>query len=92
MSMTRSVFTLAAAAALLLAPPAQAQWTPAMLTSDELLALRSLCHIGLRANGGIWSSARINAAIATLAFGAEQPDGAQAVAYKVCNAAGGLGR
>lgn len=90
--MNRSVFTLAAAAALLLPPPAQAQWSPTMLTSDELLALRSLCHIGLRANRGIWSSARINAAIATLAFGAEQPDGAQAVTYKVCNAAGGLGR
>jgi hypothetical protein len=45
--------------------PAQA------LTPDEEAALRQLCKAGLHANGGIWSSERINAAIATLAFGKE---------------------
>jgi hypothetical protein len=60
------------------------------LTRDEEAALRSLCRAGLHANGGIWSSERINAAIATLAFGKEWPDGAQATAYKTCNARGYL--
>ena len=60
--------------------PAQA------LTPDEEAALRQLCKAGLNANGGIWSSEPINAAIATLAFGRNWPDGAQATAYKTCNA------
>lgn len=60
--------------------PAQA------LTPDEEAALRQLCKVGLNANGGIWSSEPINAAIATLAFGRNWPDGAQATAYKTCNA------
>ncbi len=60
--------------------PAQA------LTPDEEVALRQLCKVGLNANGGIWSSEPINAAIATLAFGRNWPDGAQAAAYKTCNA------
>lgn len=60
------------------------------LTRDEEAALRALCRAGLHANGGIWSSARINAAIATLAFGSEWPDGAQETAYKTCNARGYL--
>jgi hypothetical protein len=59
--------------------PAQA------LTPDEEAALRQLCKAGLNANGGIWSSEPINAAIATLAFGSNWPDGAQATAYKTCN-------
>ena len=59
--------------------PAQA------LTPDEEAALRQLCKAGLNANGGIWSSEAINAAIATLAFGSNWPDGAQATAYKTCN-------
>jgi hypothetical protein len=59
--------------------PAQA------LTPDEEAALRQLCKAGLNANGGIWSSEPINAAIATLAFGRNWPDGAQATAYKTCN-------
>ena len=60
--------------------PAQA------LTPDEEAALRQLCKVGLNANGGIWSSEPINAAIATLAFGRNWPDGAQVTAYKTCNA------
>lgn len=60
--------------------PAQA------LTPDEEAALRQLCKAGVNANGGIWSSEPINAAIATLAFGRNWPDGAQETAYKTCNA------
>ncbi|MCX5945910.1 MAG: hypothetical protein NTZ53_11550 [Cyanobacteria bacterium] len=60
--------------------PAQA------LTPDEEAALRQLCKVGLNTNGGIWSSEPINAAIATLVFGRNWPDGAQATAYKTCNA------
>ena len=60
--------------------PAQA------LTPDEEAALRQLCKVGLNTNCGIWSSEPINAAIATLAFGRNWPDGAQATAYKTCNA------
>lgn len=35
------------------------------LTPNEEAALRALCRAGLKANGGIWASERINAAIAT---------------------------
>jgi len=60
------------------------------LTADEETALRALCRAGLKANGGIWASERINAAIATLAFGRDWPDDAQATAYKTCNTRGYL--
>lgn len=60
------------------------------LTLDEEAALRQLCKAGLNANGGIWSSHPINAAIATLAFGKNWPDDAQATAYKTCKARGYL--
>jgi len=60
------------------------------LTPNEEAALRALCRAGLKANGGIWASERINAAIATLAFGKDWPDDAQATAYKTCNARGYL--
>lgn len=76
---------LALAAALLLPSHAHAQWRPANLSSDEELALRGLCHIGLHANNGNWSSARINAAISMLAFGSKKTDSPQATAYKICN-------
>lgn len=60
------------------------------LTRDEETALKQLCRAGLNANGGIWSSEPINAAIATLAFGRNWPDGAQETAYKTCNTRGYL--
>jgi len=60
------------------------------LTGDEETALRALCRAGLKANGGIWASERINAASATLAFGRDWPDDAQATAYKTCNTRGYL--
>ncbi len=66
--------------------------TARALTNDEEAALRALCTAGLKANGGIWSSERINAAIATLAFGRDWPDDAQATAYKTCNARGYLNK
>ncbi len=86
-SQTRRLTSGLAATLLALATntlPAQA------LTPDEEAALSQLCKAGLNANGGIWSSEPINAAIATLAFGKTWPDGAQATAYKTCNARGYL--
>lgn len=99
---------LLALAALLLAAPVNANgiinypsnwklapsngWTPANLTTDETSALKTLCRLALNANGGVWSSDRLNAAIAILAFGSDQPDHLQATVYKVCNYAGGMGR
>ena len=58
------------------------------LTANEEAALKALCKAGLKANGGIWASERINAAIATLAFGRNWPDDAQATAYKTCTTRG----
>ena len=58
-------------------------------TNAENQALRALCPIGLKADG-IWGNERINAAIATIGFGNNWPDGAQATAYKLCNAGGYL--
>jgi hypothetical protein len=58
-------------------------------TNAENQALRALCPIGLKADG-IWGNERINAAIATIGFGSNWPDGAQATAYKLCNAGGYL--
>jgi hypothetical protein len=60
------------------------------LTADEEAALKTLCRASLRANGGTWASERINAAIATLAFGSDWPDDAQATAYKTCTTRGYL--
>lgn len=64
-------------------------WSPATLTTAELHALRSLCLIGLRANGA-WGSERINIAITYLAFGSQWPDKPSATAYKVCSHAGSI--
>ena len=58
-------------------------------TNAENQALRALCPIGLKADG-IWGNERINAAIATIGFGSNWPDSAQATAYKLCNAGGYL--
>lgn len=58
-------------------------------TAAENQALRALCPIGLRAEG-IWGNERINAAIATIGFGSNWPDSAQATAYKLCNYGGYL--
>ena len=52
-------------------------------------ALKALCPIGLKA-GGIWGDEDINAAIATINFGQNWPDNAQATAYKLCNYGGYL--
>ena len=52
-------------------------------------ALEALCPIGLKA-GGIWGDDNINGAIATIRFGQDWPDSAQATAYKLCNTAGYL--
>ena len=57
-------------------------------TASENEALRALCPIGLRANG--WGNKRINEAIATIGFGNDWPDKAQATAYKLCNYGGYL--
>jgi hypothetical protein len=58
-------------------------------TAAENQALRAFCPIGLKADG-IWGNERINAAIATIGFGSNWPDSAQATAYKLCNAGGYL--
>jgi hypothetical protein len=58
-------------------------------TAAENQALRTLCPIGLKADG-IWGNERINAAIATIGFGSKWPDNAQATAYKLCNEGGYL--
>ena len=55
------------------------------LTDAEQEALKALCKIGLNADGGIWKNEDINAAIASIAWGTNWPDGAQATAYKTCN-------
>ena len=60
------------------------------LTKSEQEALKSLCKIGLNADGGIWSNDDINAAIASIKFGEHWPDYASATAYKTCNWGGYL--
>ena len=60
------------------------------LTESEDEALSALCKIGLNADGGIWKNKDINAAIATIKFGYNWPNNAQATAYKTCNAGGYL--
>jgi hypothetical protein len=52
------------------------------LRHDEFIPLR------LRADG--WGNKRINEAIATIGFGNDWPDTAQATAYKLCNYGGYL--
>ena len=65
-------------------------WTPGDLTSDESVALKTLCRLAVGANGGVWQSERLNAAISVLAFGADPPDNLQATVYKTCMMAGGM--
>lgn len=67
-------------------------WTPGNLTSDESVALKTLCRLAVGANGGVWQSERLNAAISVLAFGADPPDNLQATVYKTCMMAGGMDR
>lgn len=65
-------------------------WIPANLTTDETVVLMTLCRLAVGANGGVWSSERINAAISVLAFGANPPDNLQATVYKTCIMAGDM--
>ena len=60
------------------------------LTNSERKALKSLCKIGLNADGGIWKNENINAAISSIKFGTNWPDRPQATAYKTCNIGGYL--
>ena len=59
--------------------------TKKKLTKSEQEALKSLCKIGLNADRGTWKNEDINAAIASIAWGTNWPDRAQATAYKTCN-------
>ena len=61
-----------------------------ILTESEDKALSALCKIGLNADGGIWKTRDINAAIATIKWGNNYPDNIQATAYKTCNSGGYL--
>ena len=67
-------------------------WIPANLTKDESVVLMTLCRLAVGANGGIWNSERINAAISVLAFGDDPPDNLQATVYKTCMMAGAMDR
>jgi hypothetical protein len=67
-------------------------WTPANLTTDEAVVLKTLCRLAIGANSGVWQSERINAAISVLAFGADPPDNLQATVYKTCMMAGDMDR
>ena len=60
------------------------------LTKAEQEALKSLCKIGLNADGGIWDNDDINAAIASISWGRHWPDTAMATAYKTCDRGGYL--
>ena len=60
------------------------------LTDSEDEALSSLCKIGLNADGGIWDNDDINAAIASIKWGLNWVDTAQATAYKTCDYGGYL--
>ena len=60
------------------------------LTTSENQALFALCKIGLKADGGIWKNDDINAAIASIKWGRNWGDTAQATAYKTCNYGGYL--
>ena len=66
-------------------------WIPANLTTDESVVLMTLCRLAVGANGGVWSSERINAALSVLAFGGDPPDSLQATVYKTCMMAGDMG-
>jgi len=68
--------------------PESSRWKPSNLTTDEHVVLMTLCRLAIGANGGLWQSDRINAAITVLAFGYEPPDSLQASAYKICMTAG----
>ena len=67
-------------------------WVPANLTTDESVVLMTLCRLAVGANGGVWSSERLNAAISVLAFGGDPPDNLQATVYKTCMMAGDMDR
>ena len=60
------------------------------LNDSERKALNALCKIGLKADGGIWKNDDINAAIASIKWGRNWGDTAQATAYKTCNYGGYL--
>ena len=60
------------------------------LTDSEDEALSALCKIGLNADDGIWDNDDINAAIASIKWGRNWVDTAQATAYKTCNYGGYL--
>ena len=60
------------------------------LTNSESKALKSLCKIGLNADGGIWDNDDINAAIASISWGRHWPDTAESTAYKACDRGGYL--
>ena len=55
------------------------------LTNSERKALKSLCKIGLNADGGIWDNDDINAAIASISWGRHWPDTAESSACKTCD-------
>lgn len=65
-------------------------WTPSNLTEDEGVILKALCRMAITANGGVWGSVRVNAAISVLSFGADPPDYLQSTVYKTCMMAGGM--
>jgi len=67
-------------------------WIPGNLNTDETVVLMTLCRLAIGANGGVWRSERINAAISVLAFGADPPDNLQATVYKTCMMAGDMDR
>jgi hypothetical protein len=67
-------------------------WIPANLTKDESVVLMNLCRLAVSANGGVWSSERINAAISVLVFGGDPPDNLQATVYKTCMTSGDMDR
>tara|TARA_B100000212_G_C26986121_1_gene368741 strand:- start:191 stop:511 length:321 start_codon:yes stop_codon:yes gene_type:complete len=61
------------------------------LTDSEQEALKALCKIGLDAEPPRkWGNEDINAAIASIKWGANWPDRASATAYKTCNWGGYL--
>lgn len=48
-------------------------WESKNMPTDENVAILSLSRLPIRANNGVWSSARLNAAMSVLASGADPP-------------------
>jgi hypothetical protein len=67
-------------------------WIPANLPKDESVVLMALCRLAVGANGGIWSSERINTTTSVLACGGDPPDNLQATVYRICMIAGDMNR